>query len=349
VEGRYYVTECEVNYKGAFTPNMTWTGPGNFDIQNSVTESQVWTMSAFTADREIEGGRFECLTRFYLPDGLPAEGATNVPTYQYQFTGITLVVNWPPSNVKAEPIKDIYEVGDTITCSADSKPASTYRWTNMRTQVSNSPGAVFTVTEDLQGFDTVLRCNAIVIMDGSLYTSDIFINVTVPAATTPTLPPTTTTTTPPQPDGPCNDLTGHWSSTNPNAHLCIEMDSKGNLLILIRNGTDTYFVPGNGKVQYGDYKHVGFTGIWPSGMGGVAGFTGECHSCFGDEVILLSGLSRNKREAPGCGESGGTHLTNLYVLTRYGPPCRDVNEAVYRPSPAHIKYMGIKPEKIMRL
>ena len=219
----------------------------------------------------------------------------------------------------------------------------------MRTQVSNPAGAVFTVTEDMQGFDTVLRCNAIVIMDGSLYTSDLFVNVTVPAATSPTIPPTTVTTTAPLADGPCQDLTGHWSSTNPNSHLCIEMDSKGNLLTLIRNGTDSYFVAGNGKTQIDDYKHVGFSGIWPPGLGGVGGFTGECHSCYGNEVILLSGLSRNKAEAPGCGESGGTHLTNLYVLTRYGPPCRDLKEMIYRPSPAHIKYFGIKQDKIMRV
>ena len=185
-------------------------------------------------------------------------------------------------------------------------------------------------------------------LDGSLYTNDVFINATVPAATTATSPPTTVTTTQPLADGPCGDLTGHWSSTNPNSHLCIEMDNKGNLLVLIRNGTDPFFVAGNGKTVYGDFKHVGFSGVWPVGFGGVGGFTGECHNCFGDEVILLSGLSRDKAAAPACGASAGTHLTNLYVLTRYGPPCRDINDAVFNPTPAHIKYMGIKPEKIMR-
>lgn len=348
IEGRYYTQECEVTYKGGLAPNMTWTGPGNYDLTESVTADQVWTMTAFTAVRQSEGGRFQCVTKFFLPPALPSDAATNVPDYEHVFTGMTLVVNWPPSNMEAEPIKTIYEVGDQITCSADSKPPATYRWTNMRTQVTNPAGAVFTVTEDMQGFTQVLRCNAIVLLDGSLYTSDLFINVTVPAGTTSPPSTTTVTTTPPLADGPCSDLTGHWSSTNPNAHLCIEMDSKGNLLTLIRNGTDPFFVAGNGKTQVGDYRHVGFTGIWPMGMGGVGGFTGECHSCYGNEVILLSGLSRNKARAPTCGESAGTQFTNLYVLTRFGPPCRQVNDTVYRPSAAHIKYMGIKPEQIIR-
>lgn len=348
VEGRYYTQECEVTYKGGIAPNMTWTGPGIYDLSESVTDTQVWTMTAFTANRQLEGGRFQCVTRFILPPALPSDAATNVPDYQHTFTGITLVVNWPPTNMLAVPIKEVYYVGDAITCSADSKPASTFRWTNMRTQVTNPAGAVFTVTEDMQGFDQVLRCNAIVLLDGSLYTSDIFINVTVPAPTTSPGETTTVTTTPPLADGPCSDLTGQWRATNPNAQLCIEMDSKGNLLTLIRNGSDAYFVAGNGKTQFGDYKHVGFTGIWPVGLGGVGGFTGECHKCFGDEVILLSGLSRNKAESPGCGESGGTHLTPLYVLTRFGPPCRDVDGKVFRPSDAHIKWMGIKPDQIMR-
>lgn len=354
IEGQYYSTECTIAYHSdSFKPNMTWTGPGTYDLHESVSDNEVWTITSFVANRGQEGGKFECVTSFQMPDiELLPEYATNVPDYTHVFTGITLIVNWPPQNMQAVPIKPVYNVGDTITCSADSKPASVYRWTNMRTQVANPAGAVFTITEDLEGFDQVLRCNAVVLLDGSLYTNNIFINTTVPAATTTPVSTTVATTTPPPADGSCKDLTGHWSSTNPNAHVCIEMDSKGNLLTLIRNGTDPYFVAGNGKTVFGDFKHVGFTGIWPPGLGfslgGVGGFTGECHSCFGNEVILMSGLSRNKAEAPGCGESAGTHLTPLYVLTRYGPPCRDVNTTVYRPKAEHIKYFGIRPDKIMR-
>jgi hypothetical protein len=126
------------------------------------------------------------------------------------------------------------------------------------------------------------------------------------------------------------------------------MDSKGNLLTLIKNGSDNFFVPGNGKTMIGDYKHVGFTGIWPTGTnGGAAGFTGECHRCSGNEVILLSGLFRNKFKAPGCGLTAGTEVTNLYVLTRFGPPCVDLQEKVYRPSPEHIEHFKIDAKNII--
>jgi len=126
------------------------------------------------------------------------------------------------------------------------------------------------------------------------------------------------------------------------------MDSKGNILTLIRNGTDQYFVPGNGKVVYGDYKHVGFTGLWPLQDGAAGAFVGECHRCYGDEVILLSGLYRTKSNSPACGVSAGTSLTRLYIMTRYGPPCRNMDVDVYRPTEDHIKYMQIPEKHIIR-
>jgi len=217
----------------------------------------------------------------------------------------------------------------------------------MRTLISEEAGEAFTIPPELDGTEQIMRCNAAVMIEGGLHTNDRFINVSVPAVTTPTTPTTPPITTPPPADGPCKDLTGRWTSTNPNAQLCIEVDHKGNLLTLLRNGTDLYLVPGNGKTVVGDYKHFGFTGIWPPGQGGVAGFSGECHSCFGDEVILLSGLSRDKILSPGCGQTDGTRLTKLYVLTRYGPPCRDLDMDVYRPTAAHIKQMRIPAKHII--
>lgn len=116
------------------------------------------------------------------------------------------------------------------------------------------------------------------------------------------------------------------------------------MLTLLRNGTDLYFVPGNGKTQYGDFKHIGFTGIWPAGLGAAA-FSGECHKCFGTEVILMSGLSRNKAQAPACGDTDGTKLTKLYVLTRSGPPCRGMELDVVNAHPDHLAKMGVTARK----
>jgi hypothetical protein len=348
VEGRLYQQECEIYYRGNFVPQMIWSGPGVFDVDRAVTETSVWSMVSFTADRSIAGGEFQCNTSFVVPPDSPPEGATNNPDYFHLSPSSPVVVQWGPANVTVTPIKPFYVAGDTLTCTADSNPASNFRWQNMRTLDIEPANPVFTVTPELEGFDQVLRCRASIVIEGSLYAQDIFVNVSVPEITTPVTGVSTTPTTPPPADAPCTDLTGQWGSTNPNAQLCIEMDSKGNLLTLIRNGSDTFFVPGNGKTMVNDFKHIGFSGLWPaSESGGAAGFAGECHRCSGNEVILLSGLARNKNQSPDCGLSAGTSLTRLYVLTRFGPPCRNLAAKVYRPSPEHIKYMQIDPKNII--
>jgi len=213
--------------------------------------------------------------------------------------------------------------------------------------VTEEPGQTFTVTDTLIGTEQTMRCNVMSRLEGNSFNADIFINVTVPAETTPTTPGTTTPSTVPPADGPCYDLTGQWTSTNPNALVCIEVNSKGDILALIRNGTDPFFVTGNGKTVYNDYKHVGFTGLWPAGSNfGVGGFTGECHRCHGNEIILTSGLARNKGHSTECGTSAGTRLTNHYAFTRFGPPCRNLDAKVYMPSAEHIKRFAIRPENI---
>lgn len=340
IEGDSYSSECEVNYKGNLAPQMEWRGPGDFITNGSTTSEFVWSWKRFTANRVIEGGAFECITNFGPVIAEPGH-ANNTPVYSHIYEGAQIFVRWGPQNMEVTPIKAQYDIGDVLTCTADSNPTSTYIWTNMRTLVTEPPGQTFTVTSNLAGFSQQMRCHAEVFIEGSLFTQDIFVNVVVPAVTESTTPGVTTSTTAPPASGPCNDLTGQWSSTNPHAVLCVEMDAKGNLLTLLRNGSDPYFVAGNGKTQIDDYRHIGFTGIWPAGYG-VGGFTGECHNCYGDEVILLSGLSRNKGEAPGCGESGGTHFTRLYVLTRSGPPCRGLELDVYNPKPWVTEKMGVK-------
>jgi hypothetical protein len=349
VEDRFYTMECDVRYQGFFPPNMTWTGPGTFNVDNSVTKNDSWSRVSFTAYREIDGGEFVCVTRFVeSQEERPPNSASNVPDYVFTFTSGNITVNWGPKEMTIIPRKDFYEVGDVLTCEADARPEPTFVWSNLRTLITEEPGATYTVPADLVNTAQQMRCNARTVVDGSLLTGDSFVDVYVPAVTSPTTPPTTPVPTSPPADSPCNDLTGQWTATNPSAQMCLEVDTRGNILALIRNGTDLFFVTGRGKTVYNDYKHVGFGGIWPAGSTfGVGAFTGECHRCFGNEILLMSGLSRNKQNSPACGQSAGTTLTNIYSFTRYGPPCRGLKELVYKPSEDHIKAMGIPDEYIM--
>jgi len=114
-----------------------------------------------------------------------------------------------------------------------------------------------------------------------------------------------------------------------------------NVLGLIRNGSDTQFILAQGKTMTGDYKHIGFVATWAFPQG-VAGFVGECHNCFGTEAILISGLSRNFYNSPGCGTSAGTYFTKLYVFTRNGPPCRGMELEIANPNPKALEIMGIR-------
>jgi len=348
VEFNFYWSECDLRYHGNFVPGMKWTGPGVYSNDNSVTESDVWSRISFVAQREIEGNHFQCTTSFTVPAGLPPDFATNTPTYHHVFTGSLLIVNWGPQSLDLQPVKPIYDVGDVLTCTADARPNPLYQWTNLRTLVTETQGSTFTVGPDLVGTNQTMRCNAQSLIERTLYTLDAFINVPVSDVTTPSTTPTTTTSTTPPPDAPCLDLTGQWTSTNPSASICLEVDTRGNLLVLIRNGTDPLFIPGTGKTVYNDYKHLGFTALWPAGPGfATAGFVGECHRCNGNEVIFMSGLARSKDDSPSCAVSGGTRLTSLYVFTRYGPPCRTPPGKVFRPSEQHIKAMDIRPENIV--
>jgi hypothetical protein len=101
---------------------------------------------------------------------------------------------------------------------------------------------------------------------------------------------------------------------------------------------------------YYDYKHIGFTAIWPpSYTYTIVGFTGECHNCYGKEVILMSAESRSKDKSTRCGKSAETQSINSYSFTRSGPSCYGLtlNSKVYRPSEEHIRVFGIQQESIV--
>jgi hypothetical protein len=340
IEQNTYNTECEMFFKGNLKPIMTWSGPTPFFSNSSNPASSVWSNVRFVAHRSMDGGHYSCVTNFTEVVGAPVNVATNAPVYRHVYDGAPLYVTWGPLSIRITPIQGSYEEGDILTCNADCKPDCTYQWTNLRT-LEELSGEIFPITSDLVGHDQLLRCQAKLELLGNIRTADVFLNVSVPAVTTPTTPGPTESTTAPPPDAPCTDLTGRWSSTNPDAILCLDVDTKGNMQILIRNGTDPFFVTGNGKTVYNDYKHLGFTGVWPVG-GSAGGFTGECHRCLGVEVLQLSGLHRNKINRPECGISGGTHLTNYYVMTRNGPPCRGQTLEVYDTKPGQLERMGVK-------
>ena len=78
-----------------------------------------------------------------------------------------------------EPEKDLYEVGDVIKCVADAFPAAFYQWENMRTsEFFNTRD--FTVTEDLRGQVTSMRCEAQNLIQGVIYSSTFIVYVNVP-------------------------------------------------------------------------------------------------------------------------------------------------------------------------
>lgn len=346
VDGQIYTSECEVNYRGNLRPHFEWFGPPGFFVQNRTSPpNAVWSWMSFQAIREIDAQVFHHQANFTTFFAEP-EHASNIPDYLHRHVGPALDVSWPPRTMTVTPIKPTYELGDELICNADSKPPSQYQWQNMRTLQFLPPGASFFVTADLLGEDQVMRCQANVLIDGSFHTNDIFVNVSVPAPTTPTTPSTTPTTTPPLADGPCKDLSGRWSSTNPSADICMDVDPRGNIFTIIRNSTDMFWVVGRGKTVSNDHRHVGFTAHWP--QTGVGGFAGECHSCYGTEVILISGLYRNKHNHEVCGESLGTGLTTLFVFVRSGPVCLGMEvDEVRTNQPWIVERMGVKAKKIV--
>jgi hypothetical protein len=340
IEQNLYNIECEMRFAGNIKPIMTWSGPSPFTSNSSNPDTSVWSDVRFTALRTMEGGRYTCRTNFTQIQNAPPGYASNAPDYEKIYEGAELYVTYGPLGIKVTPIQGSYVEGDVLTCWADCKPDCTYAWTNLRT-LGSVEGENYTILASDVGYNQTLRCQAKLELLGNIRTADIFHLASVPAITTPPIPTTTPIPTAPPADAPCTDPTGRWSSINPDATLCLEVDARGNLLTLIRNGTDLFFVSGTGKTVVNDYKHIGFTGVWPQG-GAVGGFVGECHRCLGVEVIQLSGLYRNKYQSTECGTSSGTQLTKLYTMTRSGPPCRGETLEVYGAKPGHLEKMGIK-------
>ena len=86
----------------------------------------------------------------------------------------------PPQNTRAEPLKDVYAVGDVITCTADANPAASYLWQNTRT-LETFPSRTLSVTESMRGEVTLMRCEAKNLIEDEVYTQSILLYIVVPA------------------------------------------------------------------------------------------------------------------------------------------------------------------------
>ena len=78
----------------------------------------------------------------------------------------------------AEQMKSSYDVGDQIKCYADSFPESLYVWQNIRT-FEWFYSQTFHVTGDMAGFNATMRCQAQNLIQGFIYSQDLFIPVFV--------------------------------------------------------------------------------------------------------------------------------------------------------------------------
>lgn len=345
MENQNYTISCEVNYGGNIhmAPNMTWSGPEPFLARTIPSEDDVFSGVTFTVDRTFDTKAYQCHTNFSEPAGVPSGVASNAPEYDHWYQSGQMFVYWGPKNLYAVPIRQSYVAGDIITCYADAFPPPFYQWQNMRTlQVFSSQS--YTITQDDVGHNNTLRCQAQNLIQGLLYSANLFVYADVPSPTTTTTAPTTTT---PLAEGKCNNLTGWWLSNNPYAelHLRVPSDQTGQVLGFIRNYTDQQWVEVVGRTQLGTYDYVGLTAIWPYEIG-VTGMAGECHMCHGVEVIHTGGLWRSSYDGDGACADAGTPSPNvLYQFHRVSDNLYDIHDPsfiVHKPSRHVSGRFGIK-------
>lgn len=307
IEGQYVSNECVFLYKGGLIPNMTWTGVLPFTDGYVATADSIWSGMHLNATREMNARAYLLrlsFTGYFLP--VDADTADNIPTIEGYYASPQMFVYWGPTQHEIAPVKTSYVVGETLTCSADALPPATYLWQNLRTNAIYS-GATLTIPEPWEGYNQTLRCQAQNTIEGTNYPSNVFLNVDVPLITPP---PTTTpapTTTQAPAVSPCTDLTGAWKSTGPGTiySLCIfiDLNNRGVMSGLMKMGNEPFWTDLYGRAQIGKFDQIGFNGIWPAPLG-VATYAGECHRCFGTEVLLVNPLSKTKGSPCGTGNPG---------------------------------------------
>lgn len=318
IEGQYYTAECLLSYRAweGIAPLMTWIGPETFQQVSFTTNTSVYAGMQFNAERSMAGQNWVCKTNFTTKgfDRAP-DTALNAPSWQH-FSPTNLInVHWPPVNLTVKPAQTVFEVDDTITCEADANPQAVYIWQSLRTSEIwyNNP---VTLRSDMVGYQ-MMRCTARNVLQEVSYSRDIFVEVTVNAATTTPLPTTTTTTTAPA-WAECSDITGRWEAVNPNASICITVDHANNaqLIGLYRNGSDTFWLQLIGKTREGMYGESGWTVLWPSPSVGVSSFAVECSRCYGVDQLVARGISRSTNDNYFCGYGGGVRSSTTYTFHR---------------------------------
>jgi len=312
----YHTNDCMWDYSGGLAPEMDWTGPGVFQKLTVKTETSVWSGMQFNVQYAMDTLFHQCDTYFtdsFLP--VPQDSADNVPTFRYSHRSTTMLVHWGPRYHEILPVKQFYDAGDLLFCTADAFPAADYRWMNMVTLEENE-GQTWRVDEAWRGRNQSIRCAASNNIDGTLYSSNVFVAVNVNALTTPTTttPATTTTTAPAVSE--CRDLSGSWVSEAPTpGRLCIQLDldNYGALTGLFTNASDSYSLDVVGRAQANNFGQVGLNGIHPYEIG-VSSFIGECHRCRGEEQLLVNVVHRVKGST--CGVPGPVQYTTVYNFRR---------------------------------
>jgi len=345
IEGHTHTIECVVNYQGAFAPTMYWSGPDPYIFSGTTLPTTVWSGLLYTVQRSMNGGAFQLKTNFTTIGSVPEYAATNVPTFTQMFSMEPLTVFWGPMNTYADPIKSEYFVGDVLTCHTDAMPDVYFMWQNLRNLDVFPDSPTFTITPDLIGTNQTMRCQVQNIIYGFVYSDNVFVETYVPIQTTPITPAPTTPSTPPPPESPCNDITGHWRSENPDAELYLEMVANtdiGEVRGLVKNGTDTIWVEVIGTARRSDWSYIGLTSIWPLNDG-ITGMSAECHRCYGEEVIIMDGMLRSVAESVECGAGSTPSLYQQLRFVKIGTLADALKEplSVWKPTKIS-KHMGIQ-------
>jgi hypothetical protein len=317
VEKQNHTIECVATYQGSMAPDMRWTGPGDYIVGGSNNPPTVWSGVAYTVDRGMANKRFECETYFKEPGPQPEGIADNAPTFSHIYRAPTIFVYWGPAGTYADPLKSVYQVGDTLTCYTDAYPEANYRWQNMRT-LEETVGAVFTFPESLAGTNQSMRCQVQNVILGFVYYDNIFVASLVQGPTSATTTPTTPEVTTHPPVSNCNDFSGLWISDEPYAEMYLEMDPDGQVgevTGIFKNRTDTTWVEVLGTVRRSDWSYIGLSAIWPLNDG-ITGLSGECHRCNGEEVIIGDGMIRAIAESSSCGEGSLPRIYEPYRFKR---------------------------------
>lgn len=327
-EDQYYTIDCSVHYRGNVAPTITWFGPEPDNIGSSVGNNTAWSAVSLNMTRHMDAQRFRAYFNFTEAGFIQTEFASNVPTWNFTYETADLYVQWSPKSMYYVPVQASYEIGDHIDCHADANPAATYYIQNLGTHETWDGNRV-TITEQMVGVQA-LRCNAANNISDTIYTNDLFFNITVNPRTTTPVPTTPTTTTPPPAEEPCGDLTGRWLAEQPHkVDMCLEInnDNYGRIVGVMRNATDTNFIEIRGRIVPHKYNQVGLTGIWPVNIGTLT-FIGICNKCNGVEMLQMNGIVRRGTDNVACDDPGPASYTADYLFHKTSETCGSLIAAV---------------------